>query len=103
LCGETYSTQFLIAARIKPQSVCTEDERRDLAHVAMRACAFGCDALYETGYITVGSDGRIMPATVEDGSLLKAPLEAVAGRECLAFGDCSRAYFEWHRRNRFRC
>jgi len=35
--------------------------------VAMLACTFGCDALYEAGWITVGQDGNVQ--TVPAGQL----------------------------------
>ena len=72
LCGHQYPLRFLVAAHIKKRSVCTDDERRDLRHVAMLACTFGCDALYEAGWITVELDGRIRaipPDTAPAGRL----------------------------------
>ena len=35
ICGDLYPVRFLVAAHIKPRSVCTETERRDLTNVAM--------------------------------------------------------------------
>lgn len=46
LCGQEYPMQFLVAAHVKKRSLCSDEERRDLRHVAMLACVFGCDALY---------------------------------------------------------
>lgn len=36
---------FLIAAYIKKRPICSDNERRDLSHVAMLACTLGCDAV----------------------------------------------------------
>ena len=51
LCGHQYPLRFLVAAHIKKRSICTDAERRDLRNVAMLVCTFGCDALYEAGWI----------------------------------------------------
>lgn len=47
LCGHPYPMAFLVAAHVKKRAVCTDAERLDLHNVAMLACLFGCDALYE--------------------------------------------------------
>ena len=70
ICGDEYPTRFLVAAHIKKRSVCTDDERRDLSHVAMTACVFGCDALFETGYLIVNADGRIQTASIDGTSAI---------------------------------
>ena len=33
---------FLVAAHVKKRFLCSDDERRDLRHVAVLACTFGC-------------------------------------------------------------
>lgn len=104
LCGHQYPLRFLVAAHIKKRSICTDDERRDLHHVAMLACTFGCDALYEAGWITVGPDGRVLviPSdTVPDGRL-RDHLKQLTGQLCSAHGQASERYFSWHRETIFR-
>ncbi|GLX97793.1 hypothetical protein [Herbidospora sp. NBRC 101105] len=100
ICGETYPVRFLITAHIKLRSLCSDDERLD-KHVAMLACQFGCDALYETGYISVGSDGKIVTVVPPTDGALANQLTRLAGRSCGSFTDGSRSYFEWHFANRF--
>ena len=53
ICGEVYPVRFLWASHIKTRKACSEEERRDLANIAMLACLFGCDVLYEHGYASV--------------------------------------------------
>ena len=60
--GRCLPRGLLVAAHVKPRSECSEEERRDIPHVAMAACLLGCDALYETGYLTVDATGRIVTA-----------------------------------------
>jgi hypothetical protein len=95
--------RFLYAAHIKRRSVCTEREKRDLTSIVMPACAFGCDALFEAGYLSVDADGRIV--TTQRGNVdgaLAEHLTNLEGRDCLASTSGSRPYFQWHRENRFR-
>jgi hypothetical protein len=94
--------QYLYAAHIKKRSLCTDDERRDLAHIAMPACLFGCDFLFETGGIAVSDDGEIITAsTLPPGSDLAQQLAHLQGRVCSAYTQATAAYFAWHRANQF--
>jgi hypothetical protein len=90
-------------AHIKRRSLCTEDERRDFGNVAMLACKFGCDALFEDGYLAVHQDGTVLVATVADGlsHIVVERLHALRGRVCGAFTVESAHYFGWHRHNVF--
>ena len=63
LCGRQYEIEFLIAAHIKKRAACADAERRDVRHVIMAACKFGCDELYERGYITINGDGVLQLST----------------------------------------
>src|SRR5262245_46109236 len=60
LCGRTYPVAFLVAAHVKQRASCSEEERRDWAHVVMPLCKFGCDDLYEHGYVSVEPGGKIV-------------------------------------------
>ncbi len=104
LCGDDYPIQFLIAAHVKRRATCTEAERRDLENVAMLACVFGCDALYERGWISVDSVGNI--CTADDiESLPSAVVDRIKlfqGRRCSSHNEGSEPYFAWHRTTIFR-
>jgi hypothetical protein len=104
LCGQEYPMQFLVAAHVKKRSLCSDEERRDLQHVAMLACVFGCDTLYESGWITVGQDGRVqtIPPTSTPGGRIGQHLQALQGRQCTAHNLSSETYFAWHRTIIFR-
>lgn len=99
LCGDQYPVKFLVAAHIKKRAVCTDQERRDLAHVAMLVCFFGCDMLYETGWVTVDQRG-VVQARQADGlpeGAFRNRLLHLQGRHCTAHGADSEPYFAWHR------
>lgn len=59
ICGQVLPRRLLVAAHIKLRAKASEAERMDFERIAMPACAFGCDALFELGYIGVSDGGRI--------------------------------------------
>ncbi|MBB2900489.1 hypothetical protein FHR75_001277 [Kineococcus radiotolerans] len=98
LCGAQLPTDLLIAAHIKPRSECSDAEKADLDNIAMLACLFGCDALYENGYISVDATGRIVAADVVDVTTahLRDRLERLGGQMCSAHRPATATYFLWH-------
>jgi hypothetical protein len=103
ICGDEYPVAFLRAAHIKRRSACSDAERRDLSNVAMPACLFGCDALFELGHVAVDADGRIVvaPASLSDPAL-GLRLRAIGGRRCETATSGRRGYYAWHLANVFR-
>ena len=103
ICGDEYPVAFLRAAHIKRRSACSDEERRDLSNVAMPACLFGCDSLFELGYVAVNPDGviAVSPASLDDPAL-GPRLDSLAGRRCETATAGRRGYYEWHRANIFR-
>ncbi|MBP2338178.1 hypothetical protein JOF41_004356 [Saccharothrix coeruleofusca] len=101
LCGEVFPEGFLVAAHIKKRSLCTDKERLNLSNVAMLACRFGCDHLYEYGYVTVSENGRVQVARTGE-PVIDSRLTALADRACGAHHAGSEPYFAWHRANVFR-
>lgn len=102
ICGVQYPVRFLWASHIKLRKVCTEAERKDLSNVAMLACLLGCDALYESGFISVGPDGKVLvskAATEAPG--LSSHVLPLSSRTCLAHRAQTSGYFEWHRANKY--
>ncbi|MFC9438831.1 hypothetical protein [Nocardia sp. NPDC057030] len=102
VCGNEFPVSLLVAAHIKRREHCTEDERRDLFNVAMLACTFGCDALYEDGWISVDHTGRLCIADETATPAVQDRLAALAGRRCEAHKPGSAAYFDWHYTAAFR-
>ncbi|GAA0288667.1 hypothetical protein [Kineococcus aurantiacus] len=103
LCGRTFPRKLLIAAHIKKRSECSPQERLDVPHVAMLACKFGCDSLYEEGYLGVDATGGVLVSKfVEDSTAISDYLSALAGRQCAAHTPASADYFSWHRKYTFK-
>ena len=103
LCGRVFEVEFLVAAHIKKRADCDDQEKRDVAHVVMSACRFGCDELYERGYIAVGDDGQVIFSDAIEASE-HARAYAVQHLKGKFFGQPMTGrtgYFTWHRENKF--
>lgn len=96
LCGRSLPEELLVAAHIKPRSACSENERMDTRNVSMLACLFGCDALFELGYIVIGEKGIIERGS-RGSEQVEERIRDIVGLRCPAHGDESRRYFAWHR------
>jgi hypothetical protein len=96
LCGRLVPVDCLRIAHIKRRSLCSEQERRDLANV-MFACTLGCDHLFELGYICVDSHGAVRPGSQAASTPeLAKVIERLTGRTCVAHSPASAAYFAAH-------
>ncbi|MFF4442024.1 hypothetical protein [Streptomyces sp. NPDC001621] len=104
LCGRTLPGTFLIAAHIKKRAMCTDDEKRDLANIAMLACTLGCDAVYEHGYVTVTPGGAIAvsPLVTEIPEVAAYIQERLASRTISWWTPSREPYYLWHRAHTFK-
>jgi hypothetical protein len=96
ICGKYYPVNMLVAAHIKKRAKCSREERLDYQNIVMPMCKFGCDDLYEKGYIYL-KDGVIhknlcMPVTTD---LLEKIVE-IEGQSSLHWNENTKKYFEWH-------
>ena len=101
LCGRELPVALLVAAHIKQRARCSEEERLDADNVVIPLCLFGCDALFERGYVCI-RDGliEVTPSTKLPDDL-GIVLQKLDGKTCSAWTDSNAVYFEWHRRFRF--
>lgn len=99
-CGRSLPVGFLVAAHIKKRASCTDEEKRD-PRVVMRACKLGCDELYERGYICISDTGTIKAAPSLEAAAkdLRDAVELLRGRNCTAFDESTKTYFNWHRQH----
>ena len=106
LCGRPFPIQFLVAAHIKPRSKCSDREKRDIENVAMPNCRFGCDELYERGYIAVGATGHVLASLLapETGPVRAYIREHLVDRpnSLWASNAATRRYFAFHEAETFR-
>ena len=76
-------------------------EIRDLGRIAMLACIFGCDALFEDGYVAVLAGVIIGTPAVASSSAIGRRIAEIAGRKIEDY-EASAQYFEWHYEHIFR-
>jgi len=100
ICGRVMLADFLIAAHIKRRTDCTDDEKRDLDGVLMLACKFGCDYLYEVGYIGVNSAKRLVISPRLKDQAALSYLSTIRDR-LIPGSEKQEQYFVWHFKNRF--
>ena len=104
LCGRVFPREYLRAAHIKPRSRCSDDERRDLEYIAMPACVFGCDVLYENGLITLSQSGEVL---ISDRVAGLGPVKTytdtfLTGRRTHMVMEKRAKYAAWHAEERFK-
>jgi len=101
LCGRQMSKDFLVAAHIKKRSRCTDSEKRDLANVTMLCCRFGCDELYERGFLGVEKDGSILISSQLVDTTAKDYATNIV-QKIIGLNQGEEKYFLWHLENMFR-
>ena len=94
LCGREMKSEFLIAAHIKRRSECEDHEKRDLDGVMMLACKFGCDFLFEVGFIGVDAGKLLISPALQDQVAIQYS-EKLKGR-VISISEKQAKYFEWH-------
>lgn len=98
-CGEKLPTSMLFASHIKKRSLCSTDEKLN-TRIVMPLCKFGCDTLFEDGYIGVNNSGEFIH--LENVNLLKttphvkAYIDNVVGNKCDYWDDQTKDFFQWH-------
>jgi hypothetical protein len=98
LCGQVYEAALLVAAHIKRRADADDAERRAVRENVMALCVFGCDALFERGYVSVDEKGTIClgPRTLATDAP-KNWLQPIIGRKCGAWSAGSEPFFAAHR------
>ena len=99
ICSRLFPDRLLIAAHIKKRSECSDSERIDIPAVAFIACSFGCDVLFEHGYIGVDENQIVIPlrSMASDNSQLSEIIEGLLGKQVKGVTEKSDKYFSWHR------
>jgi len=98
ICSEEMPVEFLVAAHIKKRSKCTDEEKLDFENIVMPMCKFGCDDLFEKGFISV-KNGEIELLEEYKKNLTPAVeeyLRKIIGQPCSYWHHGTRDYFEWH-------
>jgi hypothetical protein len=96
ICGEEFTINFLVAAHIKKRSVCSDEEKLDFENIVMPMCKFGCDDLYEKGYIGIINGQVSVFRYNELTPYMKDYVSKLNGNECTYWSDTTQEYFKWH-------
>ncbi len=95
ICGEYFPVDFLIAAHIKPRSKTDESERKNV-FIVVPMCSFGCDALYEKGWVGVVEGKVVRLLKDKTDSVVEKKIVDLVGRTT-KYQDAERIkYFRWH-------
>lgn len=98
ICGRKLPTNMLITSHIKKRSECSKEEKLDYKHIVMPMCKFGCDDLYEKGYIYI-QDGKVKinnKKWMTDD--MRNELRKLEGKNCPYYNKRTKPYFEAHNR-----
>ena len=99
ICNSIMPIKFLVTAHIKKRSLCTDAEKRDYKNIVTPMCKFGCDELYERGFIAVHGGHVINIKTPSDDyghDYINEYLKKITGQKCNTYTPKSSGYFEWH-------
>lgn len=97
ICGKTLPVNLLVAAHIKKRSICDNEERLDFKHIATPMCKFGCDDLYEKGYIYVEEGTILINEKKYITDDLKETLHKLDNKDCIGWTEGNAKYFKAHK------
>ena len=94
ICNKEYPVSFLWTGHIKKRSRCNNSEKRDF-NIVMPMCKFGCDDLYEKGFIGV-LNGKVEGLKQSSSKTINNYINNIVGNDCSYWSDKTKGYFEWH-------
>lgn len=96
MCGKIFSVDLLVAAHIKKRADCGLEEQKDFKNIAMSACKFGCDDLYEKGYLFVQDGIIIVNRKKYISPNVELYIKNIAGKICERWNSATDKYFTAH-------
>jgi hypothetical protein len=96
ICGREFPVDLLVAAHVKRRADCSDEEKRDYRHNVIPMCKFGCDDLFERGYLAV-QDGKVRAGrTTSPVKTVRDYVTWCQGKACQYWSAESAQYFNWH-------
>ena len=95
ICGKKIPVGLIWCAHIKKRSSCTEEEKRDWKNIVTLMCKFGCDDLYEKGYIGV-SDGKIIALKQTTNEAVNEKIGEIVGNHHENYNPNNKKYYDSH-------
>jgi hypothetical protein len=96
-CGEDFPSELIVAAHVKRRADCSDVEKRDFRNNVIPLCCFGCDDLFERGYLIVLDNGKLAINREPGTARVKQRLSFLHGRSCESFSERNAVYFRAHR------
>lgn len=99
ICERDFPVGLLVVAHIKRRAACSDEEKRNYQHNTMPMCVFGCDSLFERGFIVV-KNGRVVPGPTQAATKsVEDRVSWLNGKISRFWSESSASYFDWHRRS----
>ena len=104
ICNQSFHPTFLTTAHIKKRSKCSDLEKKDLYNI-LPICNFGCDKIFELGYVFV-EDGILkinneIPE-YELSNYINEYLKRINLQKCSYWNEKNQKYFLFHQKNNFK-
>jgi hypothetical protein len=96
ICNRAMPADLLVAGHIIPRRNLDDAQRRDFESVAMLVCVLGCDALFESGYLVVGKDGRVAAGRATSAESVVEQVAVRTGGRSPAWRKSTAPAFESH-------
>lgn len=96
ICNNEFPVTFLVAAHIKKRSKCSLEEKKDFHNIVAPMCKFGCDELYEKGFVGVDAGKVIRIKRELTSNRVEGYISEIEQNSCPYFTNDSEKYFRWH-------
>lgn len=94
-CGKNFPISFVWCSHIKKRNFCSLDEKNDI-NVVIPMCKFGCDDLFEKGFISVNNEGEIVQIKKVQNHNIKKYINGIINNRVINFNEQNSKYFNWH-------
>ena len=76
--------------------MCSLDEKKDFENIVAPMCKFGCDELFEKGYIGVVNSYVTALRKEPSTEVIVNYIEKILGSRCSYWSEATKEYFDWH-------
>ena len=90
-----YPKSFVWCSHIKKRAKCSDEEKRDI-NVVVPMCKFGCDDLFEKGYMGVNKNGQIVNLKKTSNSNITKYIDNLKEKKLSWYTSKNAKYFKWH-------
>jgi hypothetical protein len=94
-CGKNFPVSFVWCSHIKKRNFCSLDEKNDI-NVVTPMCKFGCDDLFEKGFISVNNEGKIVQIKEVQNDNIEKYINGIINNRVINFSEKNSKYFNWH-------